>query len=156
MEKLDIRYAAGIIDGEGHVTIVKDSWDRKAYNPKYMVLIKVGMCNEEIPRLLCNTFGGTYRPRKRRQINPKWADAWNWELRGPRAYEALRRMQPYLRVKKEHAKLCVTLHERIVAAKQERRAFHRHSPSEMAERDALWQQLKNLTYRGPVEKRAID
>lgn len=151
MEPTLTAYLSGIIDGEGHVTIVKDSWDRLIYNPKYMVLLKVGMCNEELPHLLASTFGGTCRPKQRKSLaNPNWSDAWVWEVRGPRAAEALTLMLPYLRVKKEHAKVCLLLHERIVQAKTQRRAFHRHSVEEIQERDVLYQRIKQLNVLGQL------
>jgi hypothetical protein len=109
MKRLDIRYVAGIIDGEGCISI---SWDRPGskISPRFVGQISVGMTNLKLIRLLGKQFGGCIHNYKVQKSYYK--PILYWTLTAKAAAKFLNKVLPYLRVKKRQALLLIALHKR--------------------------------------------
>lgn len=98
-------YAAGIIDGEGCVTLMK----HKGKTPT--TLIAVGNTDRRLLEWLCGHFGGFIRLVHSQ--TDKCRAAWAWHLSTIQARCLLRAIQQYLVIKKRHAELVLAFHEAL-------------------------------------------
>lgn len=89
MDKLS--YLAGLIDGEGHVSLSSAGAGKKRF------VIEIKMTSERVINWLQNNFGGLkqFRP----STNPNWNDQWRWRLQGKDAIALYEQIKPYLMVK---------------------------------------------------------
>lgn len=90
-------YAAGLIDGEGCIRIIKYS------NITYKVTVEIKMCDIEGVRYLHDFFGGKLSLRKVKNL--KHSDVYSWMLHGRKACTFLKRIMPYLHVKRRNAEI---------------------------------------------------
>ena len=91
-------YAAGFVDGEGTISIVKAGVTKNRRTPEYV--LKVTVVNTYLPILdeFQSAYGGSISERK--GINkPVFA----WNVSGVRAAECLRTLQPLLQEKRNRA-----------------------------------------------------
>ena len=100
-----IGYAAGIIDGEGCILINKNRGGRE-----YTLQIRVGMATTDAVGLMHKVFGGSLRVCKHKNHTPMNA----WVVSSIEAEGLLRRLLPYLRVKKEEAKVALEFRKHIM------------------------------------------
>jgi hypothetical protein len=145
--RIGVCYAAGIIDSEGTITIIRDNWDRKKSTPKYFVMIKVHMCADEAIQLLRFLFGGTIT--KHKSSSPNARDAWMWTLKGPQTEHALRELLTTpLIAKRPQAEIALELLANIQHGKEARQAYHRLPETLLEERERLKQAIQALNARG--------
>lgn len=103
MDDMLTAYLAGIVDGEGYIGIKKS----KAYRsqeratPGYAARIQVRMVTEPAIKLLAETLGGWYYAEKASAPNRR--TLYCWQLDALQAEQALVRLLPHLRVKKNSA-----------------------------------------------------
>lgn len=112
MNKTDLAYVAGIIDGEGCIRI-----GQRKKNSNY-VGVGVGHTNEWLIRWLHFSFGGSVCSKKAWLPNQK--PQWSWELRTRQACEFLKLILPYLKIKRPQAELALKF--------QSRRKYRGHQP----------------------------
>jgi hypothetical protein len=91
----DKAYYAGIIDGEGCITVSKGKYDHRT------LTVAVVMCDEKPVRDLFKEYGGCLFFIEK--SNPKWRNAWRWAVKQQKAKRFLEDVLPYLRVKQEQA-----------------------------------------------------
>jgi hypothetical protein len=94
-----LAYVAGIIDGEGCVGIHRGFvWPRRG--PKkyehYMLRVEVASTSRELIDFMLSTFGGQFYAGKRPNRKPYY----RWVLAAKSGEEFLRRIYPYLIIKK--------------------------------------------------------
>uniref|UniRef100_A0A6M3L5I0 Homing endonuclease n=1 Tax=viral metagenome TaxID=1070528 RepID=A0A6M3L5I0_9ZZZZ len=112
MRKTEIlAYTAGIIDGEGHITILNkpDCRSRK-------VQVAVTNTNEWLCQWLKMQFGGrvyTWKPYQKH-----WKPAYRWILEFNKATDFLQLVLPYLNLKRAHAEIAIAYQERRVMGKR--------------------------------------
>lgn len=105
VRKTTLSYTAGIIDGEGYVSITG--------NPKYSLSlslrVSVELTNEALVRWFEDTFGGVvyYRPPEKAVHKPTWT----WTIRSKDALKFLKVIYPYLRLKKPQAEVAIKFYE---------------------------------------------
>lgn len=108
MKKVDIAYIAGIIDGEGCISI----WRRhrvKSSDVYYTAIcVSMGMTSEWMIRWMQMLFGGSVYKNKR---HPLHKDSWQWNVRNERAMEMIKLILPYLKLKRGQAELAIKFHE---------------------------------------------
>lgn len=90
MEETDWAYIAGLIDGEGHVTITTQG----------TITVIVSMTTYQPPRWMWDTVGGNLNYSKIR-------GQWKWSIGGDQAFILLGRTSPYLKLKVEQANLAI-------------------------------------------------
>jgi hypothetical protein len=104
-------YAAGLLDGEGSLTITrKDRW----YSPR----IEVGMTERALPVLasMQKQYGGSLS--KSRDATEHWEAAWRWVITGKLAMACLHRTAPFLRLKVAQASVLLEL-EKVSSSSEE-------------------------------------
>jgi len=106
LQKIDLAYTAGIIDGEGCISICKHSSPTSRYRYRYDLRVDVGMCEELIPMWLYMHFGGNLRNHKGRK--PSHRPVYHWQIASKQAQHFLELILPYLKTKRPQAELAIT------------------------------------------------
>jgi hypothetical protein len=97
--KLSLEYIAGLFDGEGYITVNKN---KKAFVP----VVGIKMNGFNLLKKLNIEFGGYFYQREK-YINRPLTE---WTLRGAfQVIPFLKKIEPFLIIKKEQAKLCLEL-----------------------------------------------
>lgn len=93
---LDLRYVAGIVDGEGCISLAM------FHNKQLHIRLKVKMNHLELIQALQSQFGGSLTIE-----NPKGnrKQSYSWQISCGPALEVIKQVQPYLIVKQDQAKL---------------------------------------------------
>lgn len=149
-----LAWAAGFIDGEGTVTIVKET-GKNQHGPitRHRVLLSCSQANTRRPLdILAELFGGTVQLQKRptRVGNP----VWTWRVYGGSSVRpALEALLPHLVVKRERAELVLDFARTI------RPKNNNHAPltvDELRRRSDVEQRLGLLHHKGrPRGLRAV-
>ena len=100
-------YLAGLIDGEGCISIRKTFQNGK---DQFKPMVEVGMTDIEPVRLLQKTFGGSYWPEVVRDMK---LPVTKWRVTGTHVIPVLEPLLPYLRAKKKQAEVALALAYRI-------------------------------------------
>ena len=96
-------YAAGIIDGEGSISLNKITGKNR--RARYAMRVVLGITDPYLPLFFQETFGGNVWITKHQ--NPKHKDTWFWSLSAKRAVPFLTGILPYLRIKLPQAELAL-------------------------------------------------
>jgi hypothetical protein len=109
-----LAYAAGIIDGEGCLRIVKSNpYRQDMINPHYSVSIQVGMKVRVAVDLLMKLFGGSIYIER-----TPHGPLYRWRINSKRqVIVALKKLLPYLLVKKEEAEYLLSFAKKLKPAK---------------------------------------
>ena len=103
MEKqLLYAYMAGIVDGEGSISVKSESKSRP-----YIIYLNVTNCNYDMIYLFEKEFGGKVRSRKPK--NKNWKLCYEWILSKKQAATTLKLLLPYIRIKRRQALLVLRL-----------------------------------------------
>jgi len=103
IEDKDLAYIAGLFDGEVALGI-------HPIGRSYSLTLKYMKTNCDILKFLSSIFGGTVR---RVKPQPFYRfEVWEWHLGAGYAYRALRKLYPFLRIKREAAAICIEFFER--------------------------------------------
>lgn len=143
-------YAAGLIDGEGHIGIQESKNKSTSY---FYVEVTVGMSDKARPILeaLHEEFGGTVNHG--RKESEKWAASMKWRIGGESAIAFLQRVQPFLMLKREQATTALEL-GKIVATLpvvKERKTWTAKARKKAA---ALKKEMHKLNQKGPDAQNA--
>ncbi len=96
---MDIRYLAGLVDGEGCIAL-----SRPSHRCSMQLTLCIAMCHRPIIELLTAQYGGDFRVRERTGNRRR---QFTWLCHGERALNLVKEMLPYLIVKKEEALLVI-------------------------------------------------
>src|SRR4051812_43729904 len=102
---LDIAYVAGIIDGEGCISLHKVKSDDNHLYDRLYPRLTVGMTNDDVIFTLHKNFGGSIYKITRK--NKKHKDYFVWKIMGQPTVELLEKTLPHLIVKLQQAKLAI-------------------------------------------------
>lgn len=106
------RYFAGLFDGEGFVRINK--WKKPgSVHVRYQVICGLGMTHRPVIELMQRTYGGSINQNRHDLRNPKHRIQFTWNVGSQRAAAFLRRVFPYLIVKKDEAEIALALQNHI-------------------------------------------
>lgn len=89
MTEIEKGYLAGIIDGEGTITLTKDKEFRYPS-------VSVSSTTFNIVDYLHKTFGGVVTQKKEQNRNPNWKQAYVWKVERRVAISLLEEIVPYL------------------------------------------------------------
>lgn len=109
-----LAYLAGMIDGDGYISIVRSVRGGKEY---FGAQIGIAGTRPEPHNLAASIWGGVvsrYKP-----ANPKHRDQFQWSRQGAAAAEAIKAIEPFLLIKKDHAALALELHEHVREARSD-------------------------------------
>lgn len=135
-----LAYAAGLIDGEGHIGIVTP---QRGKGNHYRLQVEVRNTDARLVKWLHDEFGGSVMYVKR--VQPRHRPVWIWTVQGRKAELFLRSIRPYLIGKAERADVGFALRELIAQGNNSL------SASNLARRADLRARLKVLNRRGVVE-----
>lgn len=134
----DLAYLAGMIDGEGCITIIKDA-HKRATGPRYRLRLYVTNISSPLMDWLSATFGGRVHSRK--------ADSgkvvYHWCAADSAVETILRLALPYLKVKGEQARLALEFRPDPLLF-----SSHRLSSEEVGRRDRIWLAMSTLNAAG--------
>lgn len=153
--KLDIRYVAGLFDGEGWITVCKMPKAKLGLNNRYaegyvryQLHVGVGMVYKPIIDSMQETFGGnifTKYPTERQSDMTRTSAV--WRLSSGKAADFLEMVGPYLLAKSDEAKIAIELQRHVVEHRNTLR-YHPERRSELYEyRDSVVTQLRVLKRR---------
>ena len=144
----DLIYLAGIIDGEGCITICREKKLRKhCLTIRYWCVVNVVNTNKVLMDWLHNTFAGKVRSRRPDCIPLNWKTPYQWERVAQQAKELCVEVLPYLKLKKAQAQILITFADAM------KKPFYRHYgvPKEEIEvRDRLCDTIQALNKKGRV------
>jgi len=132
---LDLKYAyaGGIIDGEGCVNLTKNG-----------LTLVVGVCSQELTSFLKQNFCGGVNISK---CNSSGRLFYRWVLNSTPASNLLKRVLPYLIIKKNHALLAISFQSKIDTHKDY--AYGKVlTKSELKERESMVEQMHKLNHGG--------
>jgi hypothetical protein len=148
----DLKYVAGIVDGEGCVRISLNKAAIQA-NKRPRVTMALTVSNTYKPLLykLKRQFGGTIHHVNHASIKHK--DSYNWVLSERAACLLLKKLLPFMFIKKKQAKLAI----RLLALKDKLRRTKKGRPQgapltdeEYEQRLVIVQESKALNHRGKL------
>lgn len=140
MNKYLDAYLAGLIDGEGCITIVRNNHRTQKGQltpftyPKFVDVLTVGLTDQSTVELFRTAFGGSiyYKPPKKNR-----RAAWYWWADKKTLPICLARLLPFIRLKKKQAKLLLRFRSRM----------HRKiTEAEFNRRDTLHRLMKRLNH----------
>jgi len=103
---MDLRYFAGLFDGEGSVGIVKTK--TQYLSPNYILNIRIVNTNKELLNQIKSQFGGSVvKKTKSKMYGENHNTCWVWITQTNIAKSILENILEYLIIKKEHAKLAI-------------------------------------------------
>jgi len=114
MNKKDIIWLAGFFDGEGCINITKF---RQYICPRIMV----SNTNKKVLEFIQENYGGDIRENSTNKKNhPNWKSGYTYRLQHTKAVKFIKDIFPYLKVKKEQAKLLLQFYNKsyLVTIKQ--------------------------------------
>lgn len=153
-------WLAGFMDGEGAIMICKfQRHDSKSKSPQYA--LRLSIVNTELPVLehIKHEFGGyinnghgaySLKNMKFKTFKP----VYEWCATDITALKILKRIFPYLLLKKERAELAIHFQESRYLFRKQAGVNNRLSEDEIARREAIYQRMKALNKKGvhPKEK----
>jgi hypothetical protein len=138
-----IIYASGLVDGEGWIGIVKGRPGKRDKSPKYEARLCVVNTNCEVIAWLLKNFGGNFYVKKAYKSNHR--NALVWQLSCNKLYDFLKKIHPYLIIKKKQAEIVLSyLENKTITSNKEDRV----SSTELAFRSDNYEQLLQLNRRG--------
>lgn len=106
MRDIDLAWAAGIVDGEGSINLIKmKRYDSYGTGLTFDLRLDVGNTDPRMLVRLKDIFGGSISSNLKARPNRK--PTFCWHLHGAKAAEAIQLMRPYLVIKGEQADLAL-------------------------------------------------
>ena len=152
--KVELAYMAGIMDGEGSVSIIKTNL--KGRNPCHVANTRVAMLDKAALLLFKKSFGFA-RVSKDTSRNG-YRGIYRWDARGPEVGIVLEALFPYLRVKRKQAKLVLRFlktRKLFWPRKGVKRSSLRLTKKELEHRESLRDKVLRLNWRGKVKDMPI-
>ena len=140
-------YLAGLVDGEGHISISKglrSKTDGRTHYYGFMLQIGIDNTNVKLMKWLIQYFGGVYYGRNRDDVNDKWKSSYEWRPKGANNKKILLLgVLPYLILKSEQAKVALAyldiqeenpelrskLHQQMILLNQKGKSVETETPS---------------------------
>ena len=136
-------YLAGIIDGEGCIRLAR----KRKTIISYTAYLIVTNCNLELLESLKTTTGLGLIYKVKNSSNPNWNPCHRWQVVSKQARELLEMLLPYLRLKKEIARL--VLSAPIISQGWKRWKMKNYPIEEIKlKQEEIFEQIKILNHRG--------
>lgn len=106
----DYLWAAGFMDAEGYITVVKThsaKAKRNGWNPTWFALASASQVDPRPLQWLQQRWGGAIRHKEGRGQNDR--EAWEWTVAGQQAYPFLEGILPFLKAKDTQARNALRL-----------------------------------------------
>ena len=106
MKETDIAYLAGIIDGEGCISMYQIS---NGHGKSVMCGLWIANTDKNLMDWLVENLGGSLNTRTSKK--PQWKTSWVWAVYSQNMEDVLIRVLPYLKVKHTQAELALRARE---------------------------------------------
>jgi hypothetical protein len=136
-------YIAGLIDGEGTITICRQKPQKVTHAIPYIPFVAISNTNYKLMDYLV-VITGIGTPRSRKDLRGNRKESWQWDVQREELRNFLNRISPYLIIKIEQAKI---LFEFLDTFKD----YDRFNPvplRDQALRDILCEEIQALNKRG--------
>lgn len=147
-----VKYLAGFIDAEGCLMIAKVR-SPAHLRPRYSARVCIGNTNRAILEDTQQSYGGILANQPARTAG--WKDAYQliWTHRS--VERLLRSIQPYLRIKRRHARILLRFiaHKKKTRQGRTGRGFAPLPPGVVAYRENLYGRMRKLNAKGPPLRR---
>ena len=109
-----LAYVAGLMDGEGSIVIAvsKPSSKNGRKIPSHFLQVGIINTNREIINWLHDTFGGHISDNSHSTSRHNRRPCWAWRIMCNQAKEFLEKIYPFLKIKKQQAKLAIEFQEK--------------------------------------------
>jgi hypothetical protein len=145
---LDVRYLAGLFDGEGcvHVPLVR----RAGFVPSYSIRAVFCLTHQAVIGAIAQQFGVAFCRLRKSHANANWQDAYQVQICGEKAAGLFRAIRPYVLVKAAQIDIALALQDDIARYRvRDWRAFDEERKEAIVNyREGLRLQLKALNARG--------
>lgn len=139
--KAEYAYAAGIVDGEGCIQILHSIHPAASGTVQsWKIQIEINMCSKKVLDKMAGFFGGAV-VRYRDRPNMHYVQ-WRWQVYSTVAYNALKKMRPYLVEKLSQADLAIQFFNHQRRCKYY--AGHPLSASILIKRERMKQRMSEL------------
>ena len=148
MEATELAYIAGIIDGEGFITIRRE----RHINDRYSLHVGAGNTDRPLLEWLQASFGGKL------VFSPKpegYKDFFQWAIVSRSANNFLILILPYLRIKKDQAELALLFQAGKINKLTGKRRGNR-TPSEKIFENACHVQMSGMNKKGKHNKNNVN
>jgi len=140
----DWAYLAGLIDGEGCITIDKIRLFARngsgKFRWRYKLSLRVAMCDKPTLDWIARLFAGKVYPRSRnsmKRLSPKARQQWCWVTTDSNAERVIVGIQPWLKNKLVEANAALAFRKTVASE-------HRLSPATLAAQEMFKLQLMGL------------
>lgn len=146
-----LAYMAGIIDGEGCLTIGKQI-RKDRVSPSYRCSITVSNTDRRLVDLFSKYYGGHTAHRKDSRVEKKWADSYTWYCPDGSSVEFLLDIKNYLLIKHKQAEILIKFQE--LKTKYRRKSLGQGkgtaplSDVEIADKEKHYLKIKALNTKG--------
>lgn len=135
-------YTAGIIDGEGTISIVRNKPHRNNKSPTYDPKVFVTNTNLEALMFLKKIYGGSLT--KMTRVKKVWTTCYRWSIGAKEVGTFLKSIVPYLIIKKVQGLLLLEFLEARTLVRYPRGSFE--SKDELPLREAYFQRMWKLNH----------
>ncbi|MBA3758932.1 MAG: hypothetical protein H0X07_00195 [Gemmatimonadales bacterium] len=141
ISEMDVRYAAGLFDGEGSIRITYQKLKSFKNHVRYQLYVNVAQCDPRPLLALQREFEGSFhwatRPKKEnhRALH-------SWIICSQQALRFLERVRPYLIVKAEQADLAIEFQK----SREGKPSWGAVSPEEYARREHIRREILRLKH----------
>lgn len=146
-----LAYLAGIVDGEGCISIYGDGRKNIAGQCIYRMSLAIAMQHRPILELFVATFGGKiYLQHKNLAVHT--TPYWRVPYMCHRAAQVLHHLRPYLRIKAEQADLAILFQTTRIRRKGRNFQYHE---SYFSDADRMKERMSELNHRDSVSLRRL-
>ena len=139
--KISNQYLAGFLDGEGYIGINRHAKIKDKYQ-QFDLRVEIVNCDQVVIQRIAKKLGLEIIRREWRKVN--WKPSYRASIGGNRAARLLRRLLPYLIVKKKQAKLAIEFQQM-----KNQKNWKKMNPDEYNDlKDSYRQEIKQLNHRG--------
>ena len=151
MRKTELAYLAGIVDGEGSISVKSESKKRP-----YVVYLSVTNTNYDMIKIFETLFGGKVRKRnwsahQKSKNAANWKPCYEWCISKRQAATAVSKLLPYIRIKSKQAVLLLRLHR---IRKKYNGVYLRHHPEIKSRIIAIFERIKQRCKK--LNKRGVN
>lgn len=134
MEEVEKAYVAGIVDGEGTVTLMKHH-----KNETHIPFVGIANNNLELLKWVKSLVGGNICSKKKKL--PHHADSYVLNIRQDRALRFLNEIKQYLIIKRQQAELITAKYKSVT------NRAGRYTPEMLAKKEELVAEIRRLNQR---------
>ena len=145
VEATKLAYFAGIIDGEGTITLERHSpTSLKHPSPTFSASLYVSNTNMDVLKALQDTFCGSIAKHKQNSVSQK--EIYRWRLYGTKAISVIGLVSPYLIIKRKQAE--IVLAYQIRPKEKLTGKVRRLTIDELNYRESVVNRIRELNRRG--------